>query len=79
MSIAHHADMARKSIEARFGERVRELRQAAGLSQEKLAFQLRLSRPFLSQIEGGGRNVSIRTIEQIARGLKVPLRELMDL
>ena len=69
--------MARIPIERRFGERVRALRQEAGLSQEELALRLKLSRTYLSQLEAGRRNVSLRTAERIAHGLGVPLAELV--
>ena len=59
-----------------FGRRVRELRKAARLSQEKLAFQSELDRSFIGQIERGECNISLKNIGKLARGLDVAPAEL---
>jgi len=61
----------------RFGERVRALRRKAGLSQEALADKCGLDRTYIGGIERGERNVALRNIAVIARGLGVSLSELM--
>lgn len=65
-----------KTIEKRFGERVRELRQAKGLSQEELAFKSGVHRTYLGGIERGERNPSLKNISAIAEALGVKLSEL---
>jgi transcriptional regulator with XRE-family HTH domain len=65
-----------KKIEERFGERVRELRQAKGLSQEELAFKTGVHRTYLGGIERGERNPSLKNIAAIAKALGVTLSEL---
>lgn len=65
-----------KKIEERFGERVRELRQAKGLSQEELAFKTGVHRTYLGGIERGERNPSLKNISAIAKALGVTLSEL---
>jgi transcriptional regulator with XRE-family HTH domain len=65
------------NIAARFGERVRELRKAKGLSQEAFAAACGLDRTYISGIERGRRNVSLRNIEVIANSLDISLSELM--
>jgi len=62
---------------AKFGERVRALRKAAGISQEALANQAQMHRTYLSGIERGERNVSLINIVKIAKALNVSLRELV--
>lgn len=62
---------------ARFGQRVREKRTALGLSQEAFADQCRLDRTYISGIERGKRNVSLRNIEVIARTIGISISELM--
>lgn len=62
---------------AKFGERVRELRKAAGVSQEALASQAQMHRTYLSGIERGERNVSLINIVKLAKALNVSLRELV--
>lgn len=64
-----------KSLE-RFGERVRELRLAANLSQEKLAELARLHRTYIGGIERGERNVSLLNIHAIANALNEPVSAL---
>jgi len=62
----------------RFGQRVRELRQKAGLSQEELAHRAGLRRTYMGGIERGERNVSLKNIEAIAKALSVDLSELFQ-
>jgi transcriptional regulator with XRE-family HTH domain len=64
-------------ITSRFGARVRELRKERGLSQEALADICGLDRTYLSGVERGLRNVSLRNIEAIAGGLGVDVWKLM--
>ncbi len=68
-----------KTIEKRFGHRVRELREAKGLSQEELAFIAGVHRTYLGGIERGERNPSLKNIAAIAKALKVSLSELFQL
>lgn len=65
-------------ITARFGQRVRELRKAKDLSQEAFAATCGLDRTYISGIERGRRNVSLRNIEIIAVALGVSISELMN-
>ena len=64
-------------IAVRFGRRVRELRNASGLSQEAFAAKCGLDRTYISGIERGRRNVSLRNIQVIAKALGILLSELM--
>jgi len=65
-----------KAIEKRFGHRVRELREAKGLSQEELAFKVGVHRTYLGGIERGERNPSLKNIDLIAKALEISLAEL---
>jgi transcriptional regulator with XRE-family HTH domain len=62
----------------RFGKRVREKRNALGLSQEKFADKAKLDRTYVSGIERGQRNVSLRNIEALAIALEITISELME-
>ncbi len=57
------------NIQKLFGDKIRELRKKRGLSQEDLAFKSGLHRTYISDIERGSRNVSLRNIEKIAKSL----------
>ena len=67
-----------KTIEKQFGETVRELRLAKGLSQEELAFKSGVHRTYLGGIERGERNPALRNIAAIAEALGVSLSELFS-
>ncbi|WP_329367539.1 helix-turn-helix domain-containing protein [Streptomyces sp. NBC_00669] len=62
---------------ARFGSRVRKLREAHGLSQEELAEAAHLHRTYIGSVERGERNISLINIHRIARALRVPPGELL--
>jgi len=61
----------------RFGKRLREVREKAGISQEKLAELAELHRTYVSSVERGKRNISLLNIERLAIALGVTMRELM--
>lgn len=63
-------------ITKQFGERIRDLRNAKGLSQEKFALSIDMDRTYYASLESGKRNVSINNIDKIARGFGVSLEEL---
>ena len=63
-------------ITKQFGERIRDLRNAKGLSQEKFALSIDMDRTYYAFVESGKRNVSINNIDKIARGFGVSLEEL---
>jgi transcriptional regulator with XRE-family HTH domain len=65
-------------ILARFGQRVREKRTALGLSQEAFADKCELDRTYISGIERGKRNLSLRNIAIIAETLGITISELME-
>jgi transcriptional regulator with XRE-family HTH domain len=54
-----------------FGQRLRRLRLARGLSQEQLAAVAGLDRTYVSSCEAGRRNATIRTIERLSAALDV--------
>src|SRR5260370_2842630 len=58
------------------GQRIRELRDKAGLSLRKLADQIDISSPFLSDIELGRRFPSAKISARLAGALNVPLEDL---
>lgn len=63
-------------IESLFGTRIKELRNAKGLSQEKFALAIDMDRTYYASVEAGKRNISINNISKIAKGLGVTLEEL---
>lgn len=65
-------------ITQQMGNRIRELRNKTGLSQEKFALKIGIDRTYFASIESGKRNVAIRNIKKIADGLGVTLSELFE-
>ena len=65
-------------ITQNLGNRIRELRNKTGLSQEKFALKIGIDRTYFASIESGKRNVAIRNIKKIADGLGVTLSELFE-
>jgi transcriptional regulator with XRE-family HTH domain len=59
-----------------FGARVRSLRLAHGLSQEELADRAGIHATYMSGIERGHRNPSLKNIHRIAKALGVPVKDL---
>ena len=59
-----------------FGDAVRKARMKMGISQEELSHRAGLHRTYISSVERGQRNVSLRNIEKIANALEVTIQSL---
>ena len=64
-------------VRHQFGQIVRGLRIAKGLSQEELAFRAEVSVPYLSDLERGRWNPSLAVLVDLASALKVHPSELL--
>lgn len=62
---------------ASMGERVRELRKRAGMTQDDLAARTGMSKGFLSDIENGNRNVSSEFLLKLANALGASIDYLL--
>ena len=65
-------------IQKDFGNKIKKLRLATGMSQEKFALHIGMDRTYYSSVESGKRNVSLCNIKKIADGLGVPISELFE-
>lgn len=65
-------------IETKVGNRIKELRNKLGISQEELGFRSGVHRTYIASLEVGKRNVSIATLEKIVIALEVSLSEFFD-
>lgn len=61
-----------------FGFHLRKLREARNLSQEKLSMLADISENQIYNIENGKNNPTICTIKQIAVGLEITPKDLLD-
>lgn len=58
--------------------RIKELRQAAGLTVEALADRAGMSKSYLSEIENGVKQANARVLELLARALNCTVVDLID-
>jgi transcriptional regulator with XRE-family HTH domain len=65
-------------VQKQFGKRIRQLREAKGLSQEKLAELCGLHRNYVGMVERGERNIALKNISTLAKTFKLTLRDLFD-
>jgi len=69
---------SRMDIRDIFATNLRRLRQAAELSQDDLAYEAKVSRSYLNQIEQGTYYASLKIIERLAEALKVEPAALLE-
>jgi transcriptional regulator with XRE-family HTH domain len=67
-----------RDVLVQLGKRIRALREERKISQEELADRADIHRNYMSQIEGGKRNVSFYYVVKIARALQVSPSRLID-
>lgn len=58
--------------------RIKEAREAAGLSQYVLARRSGVTQPFISQLEAGLKNPTYLTLQKLALGLGVDPAQLVE-
>ena len=62
----------------KLAKRIKKLRKLRGISAEKLAYSCGLSKPALSYIERCLKEPKLSTLEKIAYGLDISLKELFS-
>ena len=60
------------------GLRVRRLRERRGYTQESFADQVGLHRNFMGAVERGEQNLTLRSLQTIARGLGTTMAKLLS-
>jgi len=55
------------------GENLRKIRIKIGLTQEEVALRSGLSQGYINQLESGKRMFTQKSLEQIAKALKIPI------
>jgi transcriptional regulator with XRE-family HTH domain len=61
-----------------FAKRLREMRAAKGISQEKLGALAGVHRTYIGMLERAEKNITLGNMERIARALGVRIRDLVD-
>ncbi len=64
------------SISEQLGVRIRYFRREKKLSQEELAFRANLNVTYLSDLENGRRNPSLKILNRLANAFNLTLSEL---
>lgn len=62
----------------RLGVNLKRLRNDAGRSQEDFADHAGIHRTYISDLERGARNPTIRVVDKLAKALGVGLGDLLD-
>jgi transcriptional regulator with XRE-family HTH domain len=60
------------------GRNVRRYRKLKGMTQEQLALEAGMERSYVSDLERGGRNPSVRALGRLAEALSVEPMVLLD-
>jgi len=62
----------------RFAMRLKRLREAKGLTQDKLAKRIGVSRAYLSRLEMGRHDPPLSTLRRLAKALKSTVADLVE-
>jgi transcriptional regulator with XRE-family HTH domain len=76
-TIVKLCSMRHDSLSVRFGQRIRQLREARGWSQDELSNAAGLHRTHISLIENAKREVQLDTVEKLASALGVDPADLL--
>jgi transcriptional regulator with XRE-family HTH domain len=66
------------SVSARFGRRLREMRNDRNWSQVAMANRFGIDRTFISDVERGRKTIGLPLLNIIAMGMKVSISELLS-
>jgi len=66
------------SINIRIGDRIRELRKVKGLSQEALANLAEVDRTYMTKVETGKKNVTVKILEKIIIALETDFGDFFN-
>ena len=64
-------------LELLFGQLLQEIRKKRGLSQEELGFESGYHRTYISLLERGLKNPSLKAIFRLAKALKIKPSEII--
>src|ERR1700759_4909130 len=70
--------MPEPNVIARFRASLRNLRFRLGISQEELANRADLHRTYIAGVEGGTRNITLKSIHKLASALEVSIPDLLS-
>ncbi len=65
-------------LQQKIGQRIRELRESKGISQQNLAAICNFEKANLSRIEAGRTNPTVSTLYKISQALEITISELVN-
>ena len=71
-------DLPGMDIKQKVGQRIRQLRKELELSQEALGLKADVDRTYVTDVEGGRRNVSLEILEHLLVALQVSFSEFFN-
>ncbi len=66
------------TLRLKLGKAIRRMRESAGYSQESFARACRFHRTYIGAIERGEKNVTVDSLERMAKALKVTVFDLFQ-
>jgi transcriptional regulator with XRE-family HTH domain len=66
------------SIKELVGQRIRELRNEIGISQEALANKAEIDRTYVTDVENGRRNISIENLQKLVNALETEFKDFFN-
>lgn len=69
--------MDEETLQQKLGAAVRKHRKSLGYSQDAFADAIGMHRAYFSAIERGERNVTLVTMSRLAKGLSIPISQLL--
>ena len=72
----HHVLKAGTELQTKLGAIIRACRRQLGITQEELAWRADLHRTYIADIERGARNVTLRSLANLARALQLTIGHL---
>jgi len=66
-----------ENITARFGKRLRQLRERQGWTQVVMAEKVGIDRSYISDMERGKKNVCLPTLETLSQAFGVTISQLL--
>lgn len=66
-----------KTTAQKFGENMKKIRLEKGMSQGDICRELGLDRAYISNVENGKQNLTLSTMEKVAKALGVSIEDLV--
>lgn len=62
----------------KFGQNIKQIRKSMNVRQSELARKMSISQSYLSDIESGRKNLSIKTVKKLADSLGLSVTDLFN-